>query len=305
MEGAIWRRDIRQRNVMSDQPSATEPSAVLQHLRENGIDSVFDVVREGRGSFLARLAGLRTDAEAQALYDLAEARASGLTRLHTSLVARNEPTARALPKLGSGDGKERVEALSLSNGGDYASWFARAGVFPAPESVASLFSPASYLVDLYRVAKTLHPAGDDYHIDKRRPDLPALILSQERMDTELPTLELASEILAAGIEAKPDVVHVDDVLAVTNYPFGIPYDVRADQISQALDALGADEHSVLALLDKTVDWRFGFAADGAAAHAAEYPPEVVRARLALSPGEYGLLTEASKKSADTKVLWGA
>lgn len=307
MEGAIWRRDIGQRNVMSDQPSASEPSAVLQRLRENGIQSVFDVVREGRGAFVARLAGLRTDTEAQALYDLAVARASGLTRLHTSLVARNEPTVRALPKLGSGDGQERMEALSLSNSGDYASWFARGGVFPAPDSVASLFSPASYLVDLYRVAKTLHPSGNDYHIDERRPDLPTLILSQERMDTELPTLELASEILAAGIEAKPEKVNVDNVLAVTNYPFGIPYDVRADQISQALDALGTDERSVLALLHTAAGSRLGFAADAAAAAAAnraEYTAEVVRARLALSPGEYELITEASKKSADTKVLWG-
>ncbi|WP_230581074.1 Tc toxin subunit A [Xenorhabdus bovienii] len=64
----------------------------------------------------------------------------------------------------------------------------RSSSFVNPGSVASMFSPAGYLTELYREAKNLHFASSAYHLDNRRPDLAGLALSQSNMDTEISTL---------------------------------------------------------------------------------------------------------------------
>jgi len=294
---------------MSDQPvpPAVEQPTALQRLRERGIHSVFDVVREERGDFVARMGSDETsEAEARELYDLALQRASGLVRLHTELIARDEPASRTLPKLASGGSHERMEALSIGDGGDYESWFARAGLFPAPDSVASLFSPASYLVDLYRVAKKLHATTSEYHIDKRRPDLQGLPLTQARMDTELPTLELVNEILARGIEGSTTATDTaDQLIAGAVFPFGLPYDVRADEISLGMRALGTDEVRVRQALGELDHGSFQIGADPAAQHRSTFSGEVVRACLDLSPGEYGMMVNTvADDPAATARHWG-
>lgn len=79
---------------------------------------------------------------------------------------------------------------------DYKQWFGRRSAqFVAPGSVASMFSPAAYLTELYRNSKDLYPSDNDYHIDKRRPDLKALVLSQKNLDTSVSALSLSNEIL--------------------------------------------------------------------------------------------------------------
>uniref|UniRef100_UPI001EE038A9 Tc toxin subunit A n=1 Tax=Xenorhabdus bovienii TaxID=40576 RepID=UPI001EE038A9 len=57
----------------------------------------------------------------------------------------------------------------------------RSSSFVNPGSVASMFSPAGYLTELYREAKNLHSADSAYHLDNRRPDLADLTLSQSNM----------------------------------------------------------------------------------------------------------------------------
>lgn len=277
---------------MSDQPMppAVESPIALQRLRDKGIHSVFDVVREGRDAFIARMAVDTDGDEAGQLYELAMTRALGVARLHTSLLAREEPAKRSLPKLASGGARERMEALSLGGSGDYEMWFGRTDLFAAPDSVASLFSPASYLVDLYRVAVKLHPKTSPFHIDKRRADLAGLVLSQDRMTTELPTLQLVSEILADGIEASvPGDDSADAIVASAVYPFGLPYDRRGDEISQGLIALGTDEKRVRDRLGALDEAGLTIGGDMAKDHRSRYPAEVVRAGLALSPGEYALI----------------
>ncbi|EKT4469201.1 hypothetical protein QEL93_004654, partial [Pseudomonas putida] len=79
---------------------------------------------------------------------------------------------------------------------DYKEWFGgRAAKFAAPGSVASMFSPAAYLVTLYREAKKLYPEGSAWHIDTRRPDLKHLVLSQVNLDTPVSALSLSNAIL--------------------------------------------------------------------------------------------------------------
>jgi len=65
----------------------------------------------------------------------------------------------------------------------------------SPGDVASMFSPAAYLTELYRQAKALYPEQNPWHIDKRRPDLKQLLLGQENLDTPISALRLSNEIL--------------------------------------------------------------------------------------------------------------
>ncbi|ATP44483.1 hypothetical protein CR511_10650 [Pseudomonas putida] len=71
----------------------------------------------------------------------------------------------------------------------------RAPRYCAPGDVASMFSPAAYLAELYKQAKELYPANTPCHIDERRPDLRQLILSQHNLDTPISALSLSNEIL--------------------------------------------------------------------------------------------------------------
>ncbi|MDE1491306.1 Tc toxin subunit A [Xenorhabdus bovienii] len=78
----------------------------------------------------------------------------------------------------------------------------RASQYVAPGAVSSMFSPAGYLTELYREARQLHAESSVYHLDKRRPDLRSLALSQDNMDSEISTLSLSNELLMEGIQAK-------------------------------------------------------------------------------------------------------
>ncbi|ATP49731.1 hypothetical protein CR512_10270 [Pseudomonas putida] len=71
----------------------------------------------------------------------------------------------------------------------------RPGRYCAPGDVASMFSPAAYLAELYKQAKELYPAKNPWHIDERRPDLRQLVLSQNNLDTPISALSLSNEIL--------------------------------------------------------------------------------------------------------------
>lgn len=75
----------------------------------------------------------------------------------------------------------------------------RASQFVRPGSVASMFSPAGYLTELYREAIGLHPEKSVWNLDNRRPDLPSLLLSQKNMDEEVSTLKMSNEILMSSI----------------------------------------------------------------------------------------------------------
>ncbi|MBC8954457.1 neuraminidase-like domain-containing protein [Xenorhabdus sp. PB62.4] len=94
-----------------------------------------------------------------------------------------------------------IEQDSLSR--SYDEMFgSRSSSFVKPGSVASMFSPAGYLTELYREAKDLHFKSSAYHLDNRRPDLANLTLSQNNMDAEISTLSLSNELLLEHITRK-------------------------------------------------------------------------------------------------------
>ncbi|MCD4506930.1 Tc toxin subunit A [Chromobacterium piscinae] len=102
----------------------------------------------------------------------------------------------------------------------YTGWFGqRANNYVAKDSVASMFSPAAYLTELYREGKKLHVVGHPQSLDTRRPDLKNLTLSQGYQDTVVSTLALSNEILKNVI----DDPNLDSSLANNVSSFALPY----------------------------------------------------------------------------------
>ncbi|WP_145586029.1 neuraminidase-like domain-containing protein [Yersinia rochesterensis] len=98
--------------------------------------------------------------------------------------------------------------------------------------VASRFSPAAYLTDLYREARPLHATSSLYHIDKRRPDIGELLLNQDNQDDEVSTLMLSNEILIRAIKEKTGRADIDNTLEECN----LPYDAKFEKWQQILAA---------------------------------------------------------------------
>ncbi|MCG1018548.1 MULTISPECIES: neuraminidase-like domain-containing protein [Burkholderiaceae] len=106
----------------------------------------------------------------------------------------------------------------------------RASSFVKPGSVASMFSPAGYLTELYREAKDLHFASSAYHLDNRRPDLADLTLSQSNMEAEISTLALSNELLlehiTRTIESDPEALmeSLSTYRQAAHTPYHQPYE---------------------------------------------------------------------------------
>ena len=117
----------------------------------------------------------------------------------------------------------------------------RADEFAAPGSVSSMFSPAGYLTELYREARGLHQTNSSRNLDKRRPDLAKLVLSQENLDKEISTLALANDQLEAALMAKAgktDKAAYDETLATSRYSGVTPYNAPFELVREAMAQQG-------------------------------------------------------------------
>lgn len=113
----------------------------------------------------------------------------------------------------------------------------RADEFAAPGSVSSMFSPAGYLTELYREARGLHQTNSTHNLDKRRPDLAKLLLSQENLDKEVSTLMLANDQLETALMAKAgktDKAAYDETLATSRYSGVTPYNAPFELVREAM-----------------------------------------------------------------------
>lgn len=66
-----------------------------------------------------------------------------------------------------------------------------------PTSIQSTRSPAAYLKHIYDLANTIVNTDEELNLVNRRPDLNNLVLSEDNLNQELTTLELANELLLA------------------------------------------------------------------------------------------------------------
>ncbi|OWO81756.1 hypothetical protein B5C26_12425 [Photorhabdus luminescens] len=146
--------------------------------------------------------------------------------------------------------------------------------------VASMFSPAAYLTELYREACHLHDSNASHHLDTRRPDLGELTLSQQNMEEEVSTLALSNDILVAGIKKKFSLETDADVCQkllhhLYNNPNG-SYHAAYDVIRQVL-------------LTRDISLSTLLSSDNRPAKADSVLP--IAMELGISPGNYALLTQ--------------
>ncbi len=157
--------------------------------------------------------------EVDELYEAAREERDATLIYEKCLLARSSPLLKNAVRLGI-----NPPGASLR---DYEEQFGnRASVYTSPGSVSSMFSPAAYLTALYRNARGLYPEESPYHIDKRRPDLKGLLLSQSNMSKEVSALSLSNEVLMtlAGKEmAVDDQNAVLEALAEFRLSASTPY----------------------------------------------------------------------------------
>lgn len=297
---------IDDKPVIGDEPPVDQESEgyvaereALRVLHERitglGFESVFELMRDGpvqvRAKILSRTPQIMDPMQADDLFDQAQARAAGLTRLYAQLCARSDPALQALAKLEPPEDPEGIHR-SIGSSGNYEAWFRQTSAtgFAHPDSVGSLFSPASYLTDLYRAAKPLHPSTSGLQLNLRRPDLAPLLLSDANLNEEVSTLALTLEVLEAGVTGD-----VDALLRTTVYPMNLPYNHASEQILQGMAArksspaelwsvLGDFEGQALKRETNLGGWT------------TRMPANYARDALGMSPELLKILTEASNAS---------
>ncbi|CAM3296217.1 A component of insecticidal toxin complex (Tc) [Xenorhabdus nematophila ATCC 19061] len=178
--------------------------------------------------FRHRTSGTLTWRETDFLYQQAhqESKQNKLEELR--ILSRANPQLANITNL-------NITPSTLNN--SYNSWFyGRAHRFVKPGSIASIFSPAAYLTELYREAKDFHPDNSQYHLNKRRPDIASLALTQNNMDEEISTLSLSNELLLHNIQTleKTDYNGVMKMLSTYRQTGMTPYHLPYESARQAI-----------------------------------------------------------------------
>lgn len=144
------------------------------------------------------------------------------------ILSRANPQLTRAIQLGISQNTTLTQSQNLR---DYDAQFGnRAQQYVAPGSVASMFSPAGYLTELYREARDLHATDNARHLDKRRPDLTRLALSQDNMDAEVSTLSIANDIVLSnlvsieGTDSDTIMEKLSTWRLSGNTPYHLPYE---------------------------------------------------------------------------------
>ncbi|WP_256081063.1 Tc toxin subunit A [Massilia sp. YIM B04103] len=280
----------------------TKDEALLKQLQELGYRSVFDIVRDSQGRFVSKFSGYHVE-EIKGIYILAEARAHTLLNLHRAMVARSEPVMQGIAKLGINPQPEALSAAlrrALNDAPDFAELFPERSLDGYAEalSIQSLFSPGRYLVELYKIAQGLHTPGSPLNIDRRRPDIGQLVLSNKNMDERIPTIDILLNILSSNNTTVAD-------LATVFYPMTLPYEDNLVQSRQVLAAQGGSLQALWAALDDTQWQAFSppawQAPDPAVDDRTPSPP--TREQLRLTVGAYALLVSAPADAAQIQTRY--
>lgn len=149
--------------------------------------SMADIIMCPRSDLYKLTRGILTWGETRFLYEQAQQNIKANKILESRIFSHANPQVTRAVHLG-------IRTLPETN--DYNDMFGgRADKFAQPGSVASMFSPAAYLTELYREGNKLHADGSPNDINTRRPDLASLALSQQNQDDEISTLALSNELL--------------------------------------------------------------------------------------------------------------
>jgi hypothetical protein len=193
-------------------------------MQKMGFTSVFDIIRLPKPAFARQLARF-SDADAGLAYENAKAYATLIGRLY-----REHQTSSGTPQqLAQRSG---VRAL-VPVGPTFCRLFEETwDEYCKFDAIAAYHSPPAYLSAMRVFIRQLEEIGDDTArilLDKRRPDLNDLLITQESTFTPIPMLKIVNQVLDSNLRVYLDRNPVDkpkttqEVLTERRYPFELPY----------------------------------------------------------------------------------
>lgn len=217
--------------IDSPAPPAEGRLNFKQTMAALNLHSVFDIIRLSRTEFTEQVAQHCDDDAGQA-YDNACGYAAQLEFLHREQLVR--------PK--------RSLSSETTAGPTYAALFEENwNTFCDASSIAALDSPAAYLRALYlfaqQVEKTGKGTGRRITLATRRPALKDMVIDNQSLSRKLPLLTIVNETLTEHLHIHLDQntdrykkKSVNEVLAITRYPFELPFDLAHQQCLLGLNA---------------------------------------------------------------------
>ena len=194
------------------------------------LHSVFDIIRLSRTEFIEQVAQ-HCDDDAGLAYDNACGYATQLEFLHReqASLSADEPRHKRSPDSET-DAGPTYAALFKEN------WSA----FCEASSIAALDSPAAYLRALHLFAEQVEKSGKGTRMRNtlaiRRPSLKSMVIDNSSVSRQLPMLTIVNETLNEHLQThlnqNSDVYKsksVNEVLAITRYPFDLPFDLAHQQ----------------------------------------------------------------------------
>jgi hypothetical protein len=206
-----------------------------QAMPEMGMASVFDIIREPKQAFAARLRTL-SDADGDMAYDNALCYATQIARSYREELVSS---GRDVTAIGERSG---VRAL-VDIGPSYPNLFKENwDQFCKVGAIEAMDGPVAYLSSLRRfAAEKIEGASTSplrIPLAVRRPDLDTLVIDEQSTYQSRPMLDLVNSVLTQGIDkyqdAKGDKRPVHELLAEKKHPFVFPYHFAHQQVSLAL-----------------------------------------------------------------------
>ncbi|MCW1830152.1 Tc toxin subunit A [Enterobacter asburiae] len=231
-----------------------------------GYKSQVDIAQHSFATFRQACRSLLSWGESRSIYVQAQRHVAMLSAKRRKILKHANPQLKNALRLAINPMQQQTR--------DYETLFGqRADAYVPTSSVASMFSPAGYLTELYREGKQLHTSDKPQHLDKRRPDLQSLLLSQSNQDVEFTTLALSNGILLSSIKANiwESEARVRENLNNTAYPFDLPYHIPFASIETALAVQNTNFEALAHALapSQTIE---SFPATTRAAYANHLPP---------------------------------
>ena len=247
-----------------------------------GYQSPVDIAQHSFATFRQACRSVLSWGETRSIYLQAQQHVAGLAAQRRKILTHANPQLKNALHLAINPMQQQTR--------DYETLFGqRADAHVPTSSVASMFSPAGYLTELYREGKQLHTSDKPQHLDKRRPDLQSLLLSQSNQDAELTTLALSNDILLSTIQTNTQETDTQVSQSLNNiaYPLYLPYHISFASIETALAVQNTRFEALAHALapSQTVD---SFPVTTRSAYANHLPPGLCDLLLAPIPSDVAL-----------------
>lgn len=240
-------------------------------------NTAFDIVEESPALFTEQVVKANGSAEkAQMLYQWAKDEVDQKNAEKRAQQLRHDPVMHGIAKLNVPNEAIPQPRTASLTGGDIP---ARADKYVAPSSIQSMFSPGRYLCELYNVAQELHGKESALHIDKRRPDLQKLVLSDKLMQQEVSSLDILLETLQSKIALSDLTQHVGKA---GDNSFTLPYDDNLTIINAVLESKSTSLRAIAAHLSTSNTLQ-----------PLKLTPALVQEQLGLNPASYDLIKTES------------